>query len=73
MPPSRSDSLGLKFDELFTNMKQTFDERSCFLAMHHGWKDGIHFQSCGHHMPRLAGKAVKVKKKINEIGLLGVL
>ena len=50
MPPSWSDSLGLQYDELFTDMKQTFDERSCLLAVHRGWKGGIHVQSCGHHM-----------------------
>ena len=50
MPFPWSDSLGLQYDELFTDMKQTFDERSCLLAVHRGWKGGIHVQSCGHHM-----------------------
>ena len=50
MPFSWSDSLGLQYDELLTNLKQAFDEKSCLLAMHSGWKGGIHVQSCGHHM-----------------------
>ena len=50
MPFPWSDSLGLQYDELLTNLKQAFDEKSCLLAMHSGWKGGIHVQSCGHHM-----------------------
>ena len=50
MPPSWSDSLGLQYDDLFAEMNKTFDSQSCLLALHRGWKGGIHVQSCGHHM-----------------------
>ena len=42
--------LGLKYDELFQEMNQIYDSTSCLLAVHRGWKGGIHIQSCGHHM-----------------------
>jgi len=50
LPPSWSDSLGLQYDQLFQDMNQTYDSTSCLLAVHRGWKGGIHIQSCGHHM-----------------------
>ena len=50
LPPSWSDSLGLQYDQLFAEMNQTYDSTSCLLAVHRGWKGGIHIQSCGHHM-----------------------
>ncbi len=50
LPPSWSDSLGLQYDELFAEMKETYDSQSCLLSVHRGWKSGIHIQSCGHHM-----------------------
>ena len=50
LPPSWSDSLGLQYDNLFQEMNQTYDSTSCLLAVHRGWKGGIHIQSCGHHM-----------------------
>ena len=43
-------SLGFQYDQLFAEMNQTYDSTSCLLAVHRGWKGGIHIQSCGHHM-----------------------
>jgi len=40
----------LQYDNLFQEMNQTYDSTSCLLAVHRGWKGGIHIQSCGHHM-----------------------
>ena len=34
MPPSWSDSLGLQYDEVFTEMNKAFDSQSCLLAVH---------------------------------------
>lgn len=31
-------------------MNKVYDAQSCLLAVHRGWKGGIHIQSCGHHM-----------------------
>ena len=50
LPPSWSDSLGLQYDELFNEMNQVYDPQSCLMSTHRGWKNGIHIQSCGHHM-----------------------
>lgn len=50
LPPSWSDSLGLQYEELFAEMNKAFDASSSLLAVHRGWKGGIHIQSCGHHM-----------------------
>ena len=38
------------FHDFFQDMNQTYDSTSCLLAVHRGWKGGIHIQSCGHHM-----------------------
>ena len=50
LPKPWEDSLGKQYDELFNVMNQTYDSHSCLLAVHRGWKAGIHIQSCGHHM-----------------------
>lgn len=50
LPPPCIDSLGLQYEELFAEMNQVFDAKSCLLSVHRGWKGGIHIQSCGHHM-----------------------
>ena len=42
--------LMLLFHDFFQDMNQTYDSTSCLLAVHRGWKGGIHIQSCGHHM-----------------------
>lgn len=47
---SKAETRGAYLDIRMTKLTRHFDLNSCLLSVNQGWEDGVHVQTCGHHL-----------------------